>query len=402
MTVKNKIDNERITVLFISLYTEMGGGEYAVYNLLKEIDRTKFRPIVMFNGCGEFVDKVESSGVETVFSPFPTVMLNKLIKPKILLSVIKSSIRISRFVKQNHIKIIQCSDVLSLFLIMIAFLSSRVRVIYNVIFYYEWMRMILFNIFSIFFVKKIIVNSSAIKDDIIRKTLLLSKKIEVIYPGISLDIFRSRKENEENILRKELGIDHSVKLIGMVGRFEPSKGHKFFLRAIAHVRQKCSDVKSVIIGEALFQEIFPFFKKYHEEVLEDYKCLNLGESVIFLPHRNDIPEVMRCLDVLVCPSLYEGYGLVILEALASGIPIVASRTVGALEVVHDLPGVFISEAGDEISIAKQILNAIEYVGGESPKSNADLNFKKIQARLQKHTWSEYAFQMEQIYSSVVI
>lgn len=402
MTEKNQIDNKRINVLFINLYTEMGGGEVALYNYLQHLDRANVVPIMLFNGPGTFVEKVKSLGIETVIVPYPNVMLKKLINPVILWNIIRSSIRISRLIKQKNIDIVHCSDVLSLFFITGAILCSRVRVVYSVIFYYEWIRMILFNILSILFVKKIIVNSSAIKNDILRKTLLLSQKIEVLHPGVQLDVFRPRKENEENILHKELGINQSIKLIGMVGRFERSKGHKFFLRTIPRIQQKRNDVKFVIIGGALFQEIFPFFKKYHEEVMEDYQCLNLGESVIFLPHRNDIPEIMRSLDVLVCPSLYEGYGLVILEALASGIPIVASRTVGALEVVHNLPGVFISEAGDELSLASQILNALDYVAEEPRKGNADLNFKKIQTELQKHTWSEYALQIEQIYTSVVI
>jgi len=378
----------------------MGGGEYALYNLLSGIDREKIKPVMIFNRHGEFVDKIKSLGVETVIIPFHNVMLRSLILPWKFWNLIKDSKMMYRYFKQTKPDVIQCSDVLSLMMISLPALILRVRVIYSIIFFYEWSRMIVFNVLAIFLVDKIIVSSIAVKDDIVRKTIFLSHRIKIFYLGIDLNLFKPIGSNDRNLLREELGLGPTVKLIGMIGRIEPLKGHKYLLQAVPNVLRVRQDVKFIIIGSALFQEVFPFFKKYHDEVLESYKCLNLDKSVIFLPYRDDIPDVMRSLDVLVCPSLYEGFGLVILEALASGIPIVASKTVGALELVHDLPGVFISEPGDHRSIASHILNALSYITEKSLKRNEDLNFNKVQAVLKNHNWHEYALQMEQIYTTL--
>src|SRR6516162_1249963 len=136
----------KTTVLFINLYAEMGGGEVAVYELLKGLDRSRFHPIMMFNRRGPFVDKVESIGVDTVLIPFRTVMLKSLVSPKILLETVRASRSISRYLKGQAVHVIHCSDVLALILIAAPVVRLRIPVVYNMIFFYEWMRMVAFNI----------------------------------------------------------------------------------------------------------------------------------------------------------------------------------------------------------------------------------------------------------------
>lgn len=375
----------------------MGGGEYALYNLLSGIDREKIKPIMIFNRHGEFVEKIESLGVETVILPFQNVMLKTLIYPKRFWKLIKDSFTLYGFIKKYRPDLIQISDVLSLMMVAPSVLRFRIPVFYSLIFFYEPARMILFNLLAPVLVKKIIVNSIAIKKDVITRTIFLSHRIEVIYLGVDLNRFKPRNARDPNLLRKELGLDPSVKLIGMIGRFEPMKGHKYFLKAVPHVKSIRHDMKFLIIGGVLFQDVFLFFKKYHEEILECYNNLNLHDSVRFLPNQKSIENIVRDLDILVCPSLYEGFGLVILEGLASGVPVVASRTVGALEIVHDLPGVFISEPADEASLAKAILNAVSFADQKNQNNLYDLEFHKTLDAVKQYDWSYYRNQMERIY-----
>jgi glycosyltransferase involved in cell wall biosynthesis len=375
----------------------MGGGEYVLYNFLRGIDREKIKPIMIFNRRGEFVEKIESLDVETVILPFQNVMLKTLIYPKRFWKLIKDSITMYRFFKGNRPDIIQVSDVLSLIMIAVPVLRFRVRVIYSFIFFYEWSRMVIFNVLALFLADKIIANSIAVKEDIIRKTIFLSHRIEVFYLGVDLKLFKPKNSDDPGLLRKELGLDSTVKLIGMIGRFEPLKGHKYFLQAIPHVLRVRQNVKFLIVGGVLFQDVFNFFEKYHKEILECYEKLNLRDSVRILPHRKNIEELVRSLDILVCPSLYEGFGLVVLEALASGVPVVASRSVGALEVVRDLPGVFISEPADEQSLANAILNAINFVDQTNQNNMYDRGFDKTLDTIKQFDWSCYGKQMERLY-----
>ncbi len=356
------VPHQTRTIVFVNLYSEMGGGEYAIYNLLKRIDRSRFRPVMMFNRRGTFVEKVESLGIETVVLPYETVMLRELVYPKRFYRMLKSSQRIAAYLRLHRADVIHCSDVLSLLLIASAVVRFRIPVVYGVIFFYEWMRILLFNVLAILLVDKIITNSSIVREYIEKRTFFLSRKFEVIHLGVDRSVFRPSRNGDTNVLRAELGLSSTTPLVGMVGRYDPQKGHKIFLEAASAVLRERPDVRFVVIGGVLFSDVFPFYREYFENVIQCSRGLGLGERVSFMPYREDMPEVMRSLDLLVLPSTREGFGLVVLEALASGVPAVVSDSAGAVEVVKDLPSIFVAKNGDPQSFAEQIAHALESVG----------------------------------------
>ena len=388
--------NPKISVLFYNLYTEMGGGEVAVFNLIKEIDRSKFLPVMMFNRDGEFVRRVESIGIATIILPYETVMLSLLIDPRRMWRAMKASYAIYLFVKRNSVQVIHCSDVLSLLLVAAAAIRFQIPVVFNVIFFYEQLRIWALNILALFLVDKIVTNSFLVKNDLEGKTFFLKNKMNVAYHGVDLSLFTPRRAEEEHRLRQELRLDSSTLVVGMVGRFEPSKGHVIFLRAASLVVRQRSDVRFVAIGSVLFQDVFPFFKECYEQTLLLWHELNLEKQVTFLPHRTDMPEVMRDLDLLVVPSLVEGFGLVVPEALASGVPVVAGNTVGALEVVRDLPDVYVAERGNPTAFAECIQKALN----TSSRKNRSSIRNAAEPVLNNLRWQEYARRMERIYASL--
>ena len=387
-------------IMFVSLYSEMGGGEYATYNLLKNIDRDRFHPVVLFGGPGTFVDKVQSLGIETLIIPFQPVMLKKLARPKVLGNVLKTSGEISRSLSGRDVDIVHCSDVFSLFLILKSVLRSRLRVVFNIIFFYELPRLILFNILAIFFVNEIVTNSRAVSRDVVRKTLFLKKKVRTVHCGVDASLFRPRKHDEPDVLRRELGIKPDVKLVGMIARFEPTKGHKVFLDAAAALKTH-TEMRFVAVGGVLFGSVFPFFTECYNDVTRLRTLMGLEDRVIVLNHRNDIPDVIRSLDVVVCPSLREGFGLVVLEALQSGVPVVASRAVGALEVVDGKPGVFVCETGNQVSLAEQIIAALDYRRRQSSVLGVRQFADSLREGIRDLTWERFARNYESIYEKIV-
>jgi glycosyltransferase involved in cell wall biosynthesis len=388
------------TILFINLYSAMGGGEYALYNLLKHLDRTRFRAIMMFNERGEFARKVESLGIETVVLPYQVVMLRQLIYPGTLIQMLKSCRQITNYLKRGRVEVIHCSDVLSLMLIAIPVMRFRIPVIYSVIFFYEWMRILLFNFLALLLVDKIITNSLAIRKHLQARTLFLSGKLEVVYQGVDTSLFHPSRTGDENILRAELGLDRDTPLVGMVGRYDPQKGHKVFLEAAARVVQQRPEVRFVVVGGVLFSDVFPFYKEYHDDVMQCHRRLDLGESVRFLSHRDDIPEVMRSLDLFVLPSIQEGFGLVVLEALASGLPVVVSEAAGAVEVIGDLPSVYVAETGNPESFAKKILQGLGKADGQPDARARQLDSGAVHSDLTRFDWAEYSNKIEMIYATV--
>src|SRR5258706_7152374 len=303
----------RTCVAFINLYTEMGGGEYAVYNLLKELDTSRFRPIMLFSRRGTLVDKVETLGVETAILPYQTVMLKRLANPVVFWNIMKASRKVYRFLQEERVAIVHCTDVLALVLIAWPVLRLRLSVVYSVIFFYEWTRLLLFNLLALMIVDRIVANSNLVKRDVQRRTLFLSDKIETVYNGVDVSSFTPQQKGERNIVREELKLDPRCRLVGMVGRFDPAKGHMVFVRAAARVLEQRDDVRFVIVGGLLNADAIPSLRQYYENVLREHQQLGLGDRLQFLGHRNEMPEIMRSLDLLVCPSLSEGFGLAVLE-----------------------------------------------------------------------------------------
>lgn len=341
-------------ILYISLYTGMGGGEYGLYYLIKHLDKSRFEPVVLFNERGPLVDRIEELGVRTVILPFRTVMLRQMIIPANFWFNVKAAMILRKFVSEERIQLVQCSDVLALLLLVPSSLRARIRVVYSVIFFYEWTRMVLFNLLAIFMVDRIVSLSKVIKDDMVSKTLGLRRRMELIYWGVDLSRFVRLSEQERNALRNRIGLPTDKKIVGLVARYDVWKGHLTFLEAGRIATRTRKDLIFLIIGGATTDAVIPAVARYLEKVKEAAASFREDGIVTIWGHRDDIAAITACLDVCVCPSDREPFGMVVPEALACGIPVVASRTVGALEVVDGEKGVYVAKSGDANDFAEKI------------------------------------------------
>jgi len=150
----------------------------------------------------------------------------------------------------------------------------------------------------------------------------------VIHSGIDLHRFiegakqRTRK-------RKELGIPPDSLLVGYVGWLIPIKGVTYLVSAMEKVAEKHPKSLLVLVGKG--------DDKGEEEIKlkEQVERAGLTSKVLFLGWRPDVDEIMGCFDIFVLPSLNEGMGRVLVEAMAAGLPIVASRAGGIPDLVKD-------------------------------------------------------------------
>ena len=126
-------------------------------------------------------------------------------------------------------------------------------------------------------------------------------------------------------VRSALGLPHHGPLIGAVGRLSPEKGQTVLLRALPAVLAAFPEATCVLAGEG----------PAREELESEARVLGIRERVVFLGYRRDVPDVLAALDLFVQPSRYEGFGLSLLEAMAAGLPVVASRVGGIPELVED-------------------------------------------------------------------
>lgn len=175
-----------------------------------------------------------------------------------------------------------------------------------------------------------------------------ARRISVIPNGVDTDVFRPVPDAPRR-LREELGLSPGTRLVGMVARLHPVKGHELFIRAAAVlVRQAAGGppVRFLIVGGGE-----PSYRRQLEELSQG---LGLGASLLFLGEREDVPEVLSGLDVAVVPSRFEGFSLAAIEAMACGVPVVAAA-VGALpEIVSDGVNGLLARPGDCADLADRI------------------------------------------------
>jgi glycosyltransferase involved in cell wall biosynthesis len=126
-------------------------------------------------------------------------------------------------------------------------------------------------------------------------------------------------------VRAELGLAPDTPLLGTVGRLIPLKGHTYALRAFATIAQHIPDAVWLVVGTGPEREGL--------ETLA--RSLGVGAQVRFVGHRDDVPTIMAALDLLVHPTTAEGFGLVLLEAMVQGAPVVATRVGSLPEIVVD-------------------------------------------------------------------
>ena len=169
------------------------------------------------------------------------------------------------------------------------------------------------------------------------------KKMSVVNYAFDNSIYSINNRNK----RSELGIGNDVFLLGCIARITPQKGHIFLLDAFAHFRKEIPNTKLLLVGADDFNTDTP------QQVRKKISELGLQDDVIILGQRADAYEIMAALDIFILPSLWEGFGLVLLEAASLEIPIIASKVSAIPDVVGEHGGILVPP-GDPDAITQAI------------------------------------------------
>ncbi len=140
--------------------------------------------------------------------------------------------------------------------------------------------------------------------------------VNILHNAVDLNIFRYNVEGREKI-RKEFGIDESIKIIGHVGRFMEQKNHKFLIEVFSKLKKENLDTVLMLVGTGYLEN----------QIREQISALNLEDSIIFTGVRSDIPRILSAMDVFLFPSLYEGMPNTVIEAQACGLPCIISDSI---------------------------------------------------------------------------
>ena len=199
------------------------------------------------------------------------------------------------------------------------------------------------------YVDRFIVVSDVLRNALITKRHIPPEKVTKIYNGIEIDHYDPTTTASRIKIRDELGVNKDDILLGALGRMVWQKGFEFLLKCIQNVLTAHGEIKVIIVGEGLL-------KKDLENLCRQLK---VEDKTIFAGFRSDIREILSAVDIVVIPSLLEGFPMLTLEAMAMAKPIVATRIDGITEQITDgVEGILVPPR-EPIALADAINKVIE-------------------------------------------
>jgi glycosyltransferase involved in cell wall biosynthesis len=383
----------RKRILFVDHTAALGGGEIALLNLVRYLDPSRFRAIVLLFSEGPLAVKLRDAGVETHILSLEesvtstrkdTIGISTLLRVSVVLPALRQVIRLRRFIRDQQIDVVHANSLKADIIAGLAARWARVPLIWHVrdritADYLPSPVVWAFRFLARRMPAMVVANSAATL-----QTLKLSptRPAAVVYSGIELE-----SETISPLLRDP---SHPP-LIGLIGRITRWKGQDVFLRAAAEVLRRFPQARFQIIGGALFQE-----QDFEREITKLTSELGLEAAVEFTGFRSDVPELIKHLDILVHASTTgEPFGQVVVEGMAAGKAVVATDGGGVPEiVVPDETGILVP-MGDAEALARGICRLLE-----SPQRALEMG-RRGRSRVEalftiQHTVSK----MESLYDSM--
>ncbi len=220
------------------------------------------------------------------------------------------------------------------------------------------------------------------------KTKQASQKIVVLSNAVDLSKFHP---GDRPAAKAELGWDKKVPVVLMVADLAPHKGQKTAIKAVGLLKKSKRKVHCWLVGRARAGS-----EAYENELRNMVRELGLLEEIVFAGQRSDIPLLMRAADCLVLPSKREGLPLCILEAQASGLPVIASPISGIPEVITDGQTGFLVREDDFAGYANKIITIFDDLN-----VNCSITSKSILQISNQRSWDKYVANVCDLYSDIL-
>ncbi|MBS0182745.1 MAG: glycosyltransferase family 4 protein [Nitrospira sp.] len=296
-----------------------GGGERYLELLFDRLDRTKVSPLLICPEPGPFVGKMKAKGI-----PTNVVRLTPLFN-------LVALIRLAYLLKRNDVTILQThgarANVYGRIAAWLAGVPCVVSTVHNSIRDYE-VHSILRHLYSVILrivlplTDRIICVSEALRQDVIADCPGAAPKTATVWNGIDPSLFSCR--GDRNKIRREWWVGSGPVLL-TVARLTEQKGHRFLIEALPALIAEWPSLVCLFVGEGECRESLRALAR--EKGVE--------QSCRFAGARNDVVDWYAAADVVVLPSLSEGFPFVVLEALAMSRPVIATNVNGVPELIHD-------------------------------------------------------------------
>lgn len=191
---------------------------------------------------------------------------------------------------------------------------------------------------------KLVVVSKQVYKSALATERINSSKICIIPNGIDVHEYKSIGPEKRDALRRKLAVPPMALVALVIGRLVPVKGHTILLHAVATMPPLRRTIKYLLVGTG---ELLGALEA-------DVSELGIGDQVRFLGTRDDVKELLQAADLFIHPSLQEGLPVALLEAMATGLPIIASRVGAAEDLIENKKSGLLVPPGDTCALANSI------------------------------------------------
>lgn len=351
----------------------VGGGEESLLGLVRRLDRRRFTPLVLVPGEGEMASALRNCGVAV------EVLALGTIRPWTLPIALHRAWRLRRFILAHRVRLVHAHGSRGALYAGLALGRTGVPLIWHVrvVDRDPWLDPLLLRLAT-----AVVTNSEATAARF-DKHARARNKVRVIYNGVDTEEYAPGKLRPGGG-RRTFGIPDGRLVVAYAGRLEHGKGPDLFIEAAAQVHREWPQAYFLLAGAGPMRDALR--ARVEEEAL----------PVVFVGQQADLKSVLGVADVLVVPSRQEGFGRVLIEAMAAEVPIVAAQVGGIPEVCqHGRTGLLVPPE-NPMALAAAVLETLRdtATAGRRARAAAEL----IRSRF---SLGEHATRVSDLYDSLL-
>jgi len=337
----------KIRILFVIDNIQFGGGERVFAQIINGLNPEKYSIFLASQLSKHFYESIRNKKVRFFHLDF---------SKRINLILI---FKLSKIIRKNKIQIVHGQGTRAEFYARIANkIGERSKYVSTIAMPVEGFDVSPFRkkIYRFFdklserFVDRFIVVSDVLREMMIKKRGLPPDKVIRIYNGIEPDQYSPKNFKKSRLeVRKEFKINDTSLVIGAIGRLVWQKGFEYLIQAIPDVIKVDSNVRFIIVGDG------PLMDRLKAQSSK----LKVNDHLILTGFREDIKEILSAIDILVIPSLKEGFPMITLEGMAMARPIIATHIDGITEQITNGETGILVQPWDTNSLARAIVKLLD-------------------------------------------
>jgi len=326
-----------MNILYLSNHLNVGGITSYILSLAKGL-KSRGHNVFVASSSGDCLSKFIQGGISYIPIPIKT-------KSEIDLKVLFSFFKLLKYIKEKNIDIIH--------------VNTRVTQVLGCLFHRATGKPYISTCHGFFkpkfsrwlfpcWGKRVIAISQQVSEHLRDDFKVDEAKIRLVHNGIDLNRFSIQNSNTKLATKEKFGLNNA-KVVGIIARLSEVKGHIYLIEAMKKVLVKIPDAQLLIIGEG----------KEKKKLLDLIKRLDIEKNVFFVPSANDTIQAFLVMDVFVMPSLKEGLGLSLMEAMAYGLAVVGSNIGGIKTLIQNGENGLLVEPADSNALSRAILELLQ-------------------------------------------